>query len=133
MEIFLVAIGGSLGSLTRFRIGKLLLDRSLGGRGAGLGNGIPLGTFFVNITGAILLGFLSGFYNYYGDSGVLYYRIFGDGFLGAYTTFSTFMYEGFNYFQESKALNAIVYILVSLALGVAGFTTGYFLARVACG
>lgn len=122
MELFLVAIGGGMGSLTRFKIGKMLAGRS--------GNVFPLGTFLVNVSGAILLGLLSGIY---GDVEGFTYRFFGDGFLGAYTTFSTFMYEGFDYFKEKKSLNGIFYISLSLILGIAGFLGGFFAAKVTCG
>ncbi len=122
MEILLVALGGGLGSLTRFRIGKMLIGKS--------GGTIPLGTFFVNISGAIFLGFISG---YPGFSEGYGYRFLGDGFLGAYTTFSTFMYEGFDLFRERKIINAVVYILLSLILGIIGFIIGFFVARSCCG
>jgi len=122
MEIILVALGGSLGSLTRFRLGKILSGRGW--------NSIPIGTFFVNITGAFFLGLLSGLGTIgTGTSGDIYiYRFLGDGFFGAYTTFSTFMYEGFNFFQEKKQLNALAYIGSSIILGIIGFTLGFLIS-----
>lgn len=53
----------------------------------------------------------------------------GEGFLGAYTTFSTFMYEGFTLFQENEKMNAFVYILGSLLLGVIGYAVGFFVGQ----
>jgi CrcB protein len=52
------------------------------------------------------------------------YLLLGDGFLGAYTTFSTFMYEGFNLFQGKKTLNACIYIAGSFCLGILGYMLG---------
>lgn len=46
------------------------------------------------------------------------------GFLGAYTTFSTFMYEGFNLFKDNEKLNAYIYILSSVIIGIIGFSIG---------
>jgi len=52
-----------------------------------------------------------------------------DGFLGAYTTFSTFMYEGFSLFKENEKLNAFTYIFASLFLGIIGFVIGAQLGK----
>lgn len=111
MEFLLVGIGGILGSIARFSLGKFISGRSK--------SSFPTGTAIINVTGAILLGILSSI----GASKNLY-LIFGDGFLGAYTTFSTFMYEGFNLFQNKAKLNAFIYILGSVVLGIIGYMIG---------
>lgn len=111
MEYIVVGVGGIFGSITRYALGRFITERS---------NSIfPLGTFIINITGAFLLGIVTTF-----QSDKTLYWLFGEGFLGAYTTFSTFMYEGFNLFQDKEKLNAIRYVLGSLLLGIAGFTIG---------
>ncbi|NYC94583.1 fluoride ion exporter CrcB/FEX [Clostridium acetobutylicum] len=56
--------------------------------------------------------------------------ILADGFLGAYTTFSTFMYEGFNLFENKKKLNALIYILSSIIIGILGFYMGEFISQL---
>lgn len=112
MDLLLVALGGACGSLARFLIGKGLMKKS-----AGLG--FSLGTFLVNITGAVLLGLVISL-----SVGENLYLLLGEGFLGAYTTFSTFMYEGFTLFQGNAKLNALLYTCGSLALGIAGFIAG---------
>ncbi|QHQ59476.1 fluoride efflux transporter CrcB [Anaerocolumna sedimenticola] len=114
MDLIFVGIGGALGSLTRYQAGKMISRKS--------GISFPIGTFLINITGAILLGIVSSL-----DTGKNVYLLFGDGFLGAYTTFSTFMYEGFQLFQDNKKLNALIYILSSLVLGILGYTLAYYL------
>jgi CrcB protein len=111
MDFLIVGIGGILGSLTRFSLGKFISDKSK--------SSFPVGTAIINITGAILLGIVSSV----GVSKNLY-SLLGDGFLGAYTTFSTFMYEGFNLFQENIKLNAFIYIIISIVLGVVGYKIG---------
>jgi len=83
----------------------------------------PFGTFFINIAGAFLLGIISSIH-----AGPNTYLLLGDGFLGAFTTFSTFMYEGFNLFKDNDRLNAFTYIGVSLILGVLGYMLGTFIA-----
>ena len=111
MVYILVGIGGATGSLVRYSLGKFISKKST--------THFPVGTFIINITGAILLGVVSTI----GVSSNLM-LLLGDGFLGAYTTFSTFMYEGFNLFQEYKKLNAFIYILCSLILGILGYAAG---------
>jgi len=117
MQYMLVGIGGALGSITRYSIGNFISNR--------FNQTFPLATFIINITGAVLLGLLSSI----GVHSNLY-SLFGDGFLGAYTTFSTFMYEGFNLFKGRKKLNAITYILSSLILGVIGYQLGFIIGRI---
>lgn len=111
MEYFLVGLGGAMGSLTRYQFGKVIADKCK--------TNFPIGTFIINITGALLLGIVSTI----GVNNNLY-MLLADGFLGAYTTFSTFMYEGFNLFNGKKILNAFTYILGSLILGVIGYIIG---------
>jgi len=117
MEYVLVGIGGALGSLTRFALGKIIAVRTH--------TRFPIVTFLINITGAFLLGVISTL----GMNKGLYV-LFGDGFLGAYTTFSTFMYEGFNLFQDNEKLNAFIYIIFSFILGIAGFIMGLAVIRL---
>jgi len=111
MEYLIVGIGGLFGSITRFSIGRLLAGKS--------GCVYYPATFMVNITGSLLLGLVSGV-GIQGDT----QRFLGDGFFGAYTTFSTFMYEGFRLFKDKNILNALVYIMGSIITGVTGFALG---------
>ncbi|MBZ9689268.1 fluoride efflux transporter CrcB [Clostridium estertheticum] len=111
MTYVLVAVGGAAGSLVRYSLGKFISEKS--------STEFPIGTFIINITGAIMLGVVSTI----GVSNDMM-LLLGDGFFGAYTTFSTFMYEGFNLFQEREKLNAYIYILCSLILGVIGYALG---------
>lgn len=115
--MILVGIGGALGALTRFQLGKMISGKA--------NMAFPLGTFLINISGAVLLGLLTGM-----DVSHRGYLLLGDGFLGAYTTFSTFMYEGFNLFRENEMLNALTYIGGSLILGIIGYLTGFEVAKI---
>ncbi len=111
MTYLLVAIGGAAGSLTRFGIGRGLSRRSK--------SSFPIATFIINISGAFLLGIVSSIH---GNENI--YILLGDGFLGAFTTFSTFMYEGITLIKGDKRMNAIIYMGVSLVLGVSGYMLG---------
>ncbi|BAH05337.1 hypothetical protein CKR_0286 [Clostridium kluyveri NBRC 12016] len=117
MNFVFVGIGGAFGSLARYQLGKVISQKSA--------TTFPVGTFIINITGAILLGMVSSL-----NISKNMYLLLGDGFLGAYTTFSTFMYEGFNLFQENEKLNAFIYILGSLILGIIGYILGFWLGNL---
>ncbi len=117
MEYLFVATGGIFGSLSRFLIGRRIAEKAL--------TSFPIGTFLINITGAFLLGIVSSI-----GFNENFYTLLGSGFLGAYTTFSTFMYEGFNLFQDNEKLNAFIYVLGSLILGLLGYTMGFGVAKV---
>lgn len=117
MEYILVGIGGILGSLSRFKLGKIIVLKTK--------STFPIGTFIINITGAFLLGLLTSI-NYNNSI----YSFFGDGFLGAYTTFSTFMYEGFSLFKNNRKLNAVFYMGISIIIGIVGYSIGYSLGKL---
>ncbi len=114
MQYLVVGVGGIFGSIARYLLGKIISERT--------SSLFPIGTFIINITGAFLLGIISTV-----NIGDNLHLLFGDGFLGAYTTFSTFMYEGFCLFQENKKINAFSYILLSLLVGIIGYAMGSFL------
>ncbi len=116
MTYLMVGIGGFLGSLTRYHLGKWLLEKT--------NTGFPYGTYAINLSGAFLLGVLSAL-----SLGNTFYHLLGDGFLGAYTTFSTFLYEGVQLYEDSKIKNALVYILSSLILGIIFYGLGHWLIQ----
>lgn len=114
MSFLMVGIGGMLGSVARYDVGRCINKY--------LKSSFPYATFIVNIIGALLLGVVSALH----ESGQLY-LLLGEGFLGAFTTFSTFMYEGVNLIKKNKYLNAAIYISATIILGIIGYAVGYFL------
>lgn len=115
MEYLFVAAGGMFGSLSRFIIGRSIAER--------VSTTFPVGTFLINTGGALLLGIVTSIGLYENM-----YTLIGIGFLGAFTTFSTFMYEGFNLFRDNEKMNALVYILASFILGLLGYIIGFEIA-----
>jgi len=107
-----VGIGGAFGAMTRFHLCRFFSART--------DSTFSLSTFFVNISGAILLGIITAI-NIPGNL----YMLFGDGFLGAYTTFSTFMFESVHFFRDSRK-NAAAYILMTVFLGILGYIIGFY-------
>lgn len=108
---FGVVVLGGTGSVLRF-----LVDRAVGGR---LGRTFPYGTLTVNITGAVLLGFVSGLAL---DHDVA--LVAGTAAVGSYTTFSTWMLETHRLGVERQRFAASANIVVSVVLGVAAAALG---------
>lgn len=112
MTWVLVGIGGALGSLCRFSLGHHISTKYQ--------HSFPFGTFLINITGALALGFIVGI-----DPPKSSMLLLADGFLGAYTTFSTFMYEGYSLTKEHMPAVGMVYLAGSVATGVLGYIIGF--------
>ena len=100
-----VAGVGGAGAIARF-----LLDGAIGAR---IGRPFPFGTLVINLSGAFLLGLLTGL-NLTPD-GLL---IAGTATIGSYTTFSTWMLESQRLTEDGDARGAAVNLLLSLVLGV---------------
>jgi CrcB protein len=80
----------------------------------------------VNITGSLALGLLAGLALYHGlDTPRL---VIGTGFIGAYTTFSTFNYETIQLIEHGARLNALLNTILGVAVGLGAAGTGLALA-----
>ena len=106
-----LALAGGLGAMARF-----LLDGAVSERA---GRALPIGTLAVNLSGAFVLGLLDGA-GVGGDA----LHLAGTGFVGAYTTFSTWMLETHRLAEEGEAAAAIANVAGSLALGLAAVVVG---------
>lgn len=89
----------------------------------------PMGTLIVNVSGSFLLGLFFAFaIERYGIDG--FWRLFfAIGFLGAYTTFSTFSLEALNLMKSGSSLLAIANILASVTLSLFGVYLGILIGR----
>lgn len=106
-----VVLLGGVGSVLRF-----LVDGAVGSR---LGRDFPFGTLVVNVSGAVILGLLTGL-ALGGDAALLA----GTAAVGSYTTFSTWMLETQRLAEEREARAAVVNVIASLALGIAAAAAG---------
>jgi CrcB protein len=100
-----VVVMGGLGAVLRF-----LVDRTVSGR---IARAFPYGTFVVNVSGALLLGLLSGL-----ALSPHLALVIGTAFVGSYTTFSTWMLETQRLGEERQLWPAVANIAVSLVLGL---------------
>jgi CrcB protein len=121
MDYVLVAIGGGVGAMARMAVGRRV--------SAVMGNAFPWGTMFVNVSGALVIGFLMT---------ILMQRTVGDswqrmllvvGFLGGYTTFSSYTWEAMRLFEQGRPGAALGYIAGSNLVGLAGCALGIWLAK----
>jgi len=117
----LVALGGALGSIARFWVGSAVADR--------MGMRFPYGTFVVNITACILIGFCMAFLDTRGETDLAWRFLVPIGFVGAYSTFSTFEWEAFSSLQTGAFFIASLYIVSSLFLGLFGVWLGVWIAK----
>lgn len=118
-EWLLVAAAGASGAPLRYVIDTLVSDR--------VGGVFPVGTMLVNLSGSFLLGVITGLTLYHGLDH-LPRNVIGTGFLGAYTTFSTFSLETLALMQAGESRLAVWNSLGSLVAGTLAAAAGWGLA-----
>ena len=123
MEKFLIISAGAvLGANARYLISDWAARK--------LGVGFPYGTFIINLTGSLLIGL---FLTLATERFVVDPRLrlfITIGFLGAYTTFSTYAYESFTLIYQGQWLAGTLNLLGSVLLGVAAVGAGIFLGKL---
>ena len=119
-KILSVAIGGAFGATARYALNLLFFN---------VFYPFPFATFFINITGSFLIGFLFIYLSETIEINENLRLAVTVGFLGAYTTFSTFEFETFALMRERQILMAILYVSLSFAVGLIGVFMGVWLAR----
>jgi CrcB protein len=106
-----VVVIGGLGSVVRF-----LVDGAIGSR---LGRDFPFGTLVINLSGAAILGLVTGL-TLANDEALLA----GTAAVGSYTTFSTWMFETERLTEERELRSMTANVIISLVLGVAAAAAG---------
>jgi CrcB protein len=120
-QLVVIAVGGSLGALLRFWVAN--------GVAAWLGKDFPYGTLLINITGSLAIGFLYVLFVERFDVNALWRPFLIIGFLGAYTTFSSFSLETLLLIEAGEPLRAFLNVLLSVSLCLAATTVGLLLGR----
>jgi CrcB protein len=123
LPLILIGLGGFAGAIARY-----LVDTEISAR---LGHVFPFGTLMVNLTGSFALGLLVALG---AERGILPADIRGPvliGFLGAYTTFSTYMLESWRLIETGTIGLAAVNLFGSVALGMGALVLGLVVGRLA--
>ena len=120
-NILLVALGGAVGAVCRYLTGGAALRM--------MGPDWPYGTFFINVTGSLLMGVLAGWLAFRGEGGMEWRLFFGTGVLGGFTTFSAFSLDVFNLMQRGESGLALVYVVASVLLSIAAVFAGFAVIR----
>jgi CrcB protein len=114
----LIGLAGAVGALARYLLGRFIAERA--------GSQLPLGTLLINITGALLIGFLFAFTGRKLISPTLQ-LILATGFLGGYTTFSTMSWEGVQLARGGSSRQSLLYFSGNLVLGLVAAALGLLL------
>src|SRR5687767_8221388 len=120
-KLFLILIGGGVGSVARYGT-QMALDRQT------LRSGFPIVTLFVNLLGCLLVGYISGLLAEKLVREEMRYLLVV-GFLGGYTTFSSYGWEAFAKMQTGHWLTAVTYVVVSNVGAIVLVMIGYRLSR----
>jgi fluoride exporter len=121
-KYFLIAFGGALGSMARYWVGSTIASR--------MGTKFPYGTFVINITACVIIGFSLTFLARRADLNPAWRFLVPVGFVGAYSTFSTYEWETLSTVRTGAFLLAAFYAISSLILGLVAVWGGSVIAEI---
>ncbi|HET6514785.1 MAG TPA: fluoride efflux transporter CrcB [Thermodesulfovibrionales bacterium] len=120
-DYLIIGIGGFLGAIARFALASYVGER--------WGRSFPLGTFVINVSGSFLIGLLMALFTERFMVNPQWRLLLVVGFLGAYTTFSTFEFETGNLLKDGEIMLATLNIVLSVMLGFVALKLGQVLAK----
>ncbi len=120
-DILIVGSGSAIGGITRFLIRKLVMTF--------FPYPFPMATFLINIAGSFLIGLVYAISGKSGSMSPAALIFLATGFLGGFTTFSSFSYENMLLMRNGQYLLALTYILGTILLGLLATFTGYAIAK----
>ena len=117
----IVFLGGGVGAALRH--GVNLLSARL------FGTAFPWHTLIENVTGSLVMGLLAGYFAFKTDTSQTWRLFLTTGILGGYTTFSAFSLDVVLLYERGQVGLAVVYVLASVVLAIAGLFAGLALVR----
>ena len=121
MGYLIVFLGGGIGAALRHGINL--------GTARFVGNGFPYATFFINVSGSFVMGFIAAWFAFKGDASQHWRLFLTTGILGGYTTFSTFSLDAALLYERGQLALAAAYVIGSVVLGLIGLFAGLALVR----
>jgi fluoride exporter len=120
-KYLVVGIGGFLGAIARFWLGGYISSR--------MGARFPYGTFVINISGSYLIGLIVTVLAERSHWSANWRYLIPIGFIGAYTTFSTFELETFQSFRDGELFFAFLNVALSVVVGFIAVWLGVITGR----
>lgn len=120
--LLLVGTGGFIGSVSRFLASRYMQDN--------FPSAFPYGTFFVNITGCLLIGLIYGFSDRSSLLTSEWKMFLAVGFCGGFTTFSTFANENLALLRDGEFFYFFLYTGLSVFAGIAAAFLGVLLTKI---
>ena len=120
-KYLLIAAGGALGSMARYFVGSEIAERT--------STRFFYGTFVVNMSACLLIGFFITLLGRHVELSPDWRYLIPVGFIGAYSTFSTFEWEMFTALETSAFLMCALYLSLSVLLGLVAVWLGAMIAR----
>lgn len=117
----LVLIGGGIGALARYQLGRFTFHS--------LGGAWPWGTLIANVSGGLLMGLLAGWLAARAQGGEAIRLFLAVGVLGGFTTFSSFSLETVLMIERGQMLGALAYVALSLLGAIGGLAIGLLMMR----
>jgi fluoride exporter len=121
-KYLLIAAGGALGSMARYWVGSTIANR--------MGTRFPYGTFVINITACLIIGFSLTLLAKRAELNPAWRFLIPVGFIGAYSTFSTYEWETLSTIRTGAFLIALLYAISSLILGLIAVWGGSVIAEI---
>jgi CrcB protein len=121
MKYLLILLGGGTGSLARYLAGTAIMTR--------FGSRFPLGTLVINVTGSFLIGLIMTLLTERFQPNPYWRPLLIIGFLGGYTTFSSFEWETYSAIRDGGFWIGVLNVVGSVTLGYAAVWLGALLAR----
>ncbi|MDP8243985.1 MAG: fluoride efflux transporter CrcB [Candidatus Hinthialibacter antarcticus] len=121
-NVILIAVAGAAGTLSRYGLSTLVSSI--------LGSDFPWGTFIVNIVGCFLFGLIWSLEEHHLALGPQTRVIILTGFMGAFTTFSTFIFENNQLLSTSQWIHLSANLVLQILIGLAALAVGIHAARL---
>jgi len=121
VKYIMVGIGGFLGAIARFWVGGYVYER--------MGTKFPYGTFVINVSGSFVIGLVMSILTERTHLHPNWRYLIPIGFIGAYTTFSTFEYETLAAARDGAWVVALANVVLSVAFGFVGVWLGMVAGR----